>query len=105
MYDRAVGDFTECINLFPLEASAYLERGNLYVKIDQDEKAFHDFALYTQLITDYKSIPETLNETMAKLQKSIGIQLGSVEMERRKNDPSYVHFVFHHSFIGSSLPS
>lgn len=88
--DKAISDFTECIKLFPLDPSGYYERGNIYVSIGQDEKALHDFTMYTLLITDYNKIPESLTTLTTKLQKSIGIQLASVEMERRKKDPSYV---------------
>ena len=89
----AVSDYTECIHLLPLDASAYYERGNIYVTIGQDEKALHDFTLYTMLITDYKQIPESLHVKTDSLQKAIGFQLASVEMDRRKKDPSYVSFL------------
>ena len=95
----AISDYTECIYLFPLDASAYYERANIYVAIGQDEKALHDFTLYTMLITDYKQMPESLSEKTDKLQKAIGFHLASVEMERRKKDPSYVFFLFLFLFL------
>ena len=90
MTAQAIGDFTECISLFPLDAKCYFERGNAYVSIGQDEKALHDLTMYTLLVTDYSQIPESLNNTCSKLQQAIGIHLASIEMERRKKDPSYV---------------
>lgn len=90
MTAQAIGDFTECISLFPLDAKCYFERGNAYVSIGQDEKALHDLTMYTLLVTDYSQIPESLNNTCSKLQQAIGIHLASIEIERRKKDPSYV---------------
>ena len=90
MTAQAIGDFTECISLFPLDAKCYFDRGNAYVSIGQDEKALHDLTMYTLLVTDYSQIPESLNNTCSKLQQAIGIHLASIEMERRKKDPSYV---------------
>ena len=45
MTAQAIGDFTECISLFPLDAKCYFERGNAYVSIGQDEKALHDLTM------------------------------------------------------------
>lgn len=60
------------------------------MKKDQEEKALHDYTMYTLLEADFSKIPDAVHDAMMNIQKIIGMRLASEEIQRRKKDPSYV---------------
>ena len=60
------------------------------MKKDQEEKALHDYTMYTLLETDFSKIPDAVHDAMMNIQKIIGMRLASEEIQRRKKDSSYV---------------
>lgn len=60
------------------------------MKKEQEEKALHDYTMYTLLEADFTKIPDSIHDAMMNIQKSIGFKLAAEEVQRRKKDPSYV---------------
>ena len=60
------------------------------MKKEQEEKALHDYTMYTLLEADFTKIPDSIHDAMMNIQKSIGFKLVAEEVQRRKKDPNYV---------------
>ena len=60
------------------------------MKKEQEEKALHDYTMYTLLEADFTKIPDSIHDAMMNIQKSIGFKRAAEEVQRRKKDPSYV---------------
>lgn len=60
------------------------------MKKELEEKALHDYTMYTLLEADFSKIPDSIHNAMMNIQKSIGFKLAAEEVRRRKKDPNYV---------------
>ena len=93
-YDSALSDFAEVIALSPFESIGYINRGEAYIKLGQEEKALQDLTMASLLEVSNQSLPERLQTMLTQLESSIGNRLAKEELAQREKTNTYVRFLF-----------
>ena len=78
------------IALAPFESLGYINRGEAYIKLGQEEKALQDLTLASLLEPNTQSLPERLQTMLSQLESSIGNRLAKEELANREKTNSYV---------------
>ena len=74
----------------PFESIGYINRGEAYMKLGQEEKALQDLTLASLLEPNIQSLPERLQTMLTQLETSIGNRMAKEELANRDKTNTYV---------------
>lgn len=95
-----MSSFAEAIALTPLDSIGYINRGEAYMKMGQEDKALQDLTLASLIEANAKNQPEKLQTMLSQLEASIGNRLAKEELARRATNGAYVCTLRKPTYLG-----